>query len=94
MTPRPLCDAIVGLIAAIVLIVAINAGGPVAIIAGVCGAVFALACRALGVALLASLEPRTRHERRAMHRIQQDISKRIAELKVVNGSAGSARGGA
>lgn len=79
-----LADICTAVVAALVLIVAITVGGALSIITGVSAAAFALSLRALGVALLKSMEPQTRHEKRTMQRITQSLKSNMAQLRLKN----------
>lgn len=76
-----LSEVLACVLAALVLGVAITFGGAVSIIAGASAAAFALSLRTLGLALLESMQPRTRHEKRAMNRITESIKSNMAQLR-------------
>lgn len=89
-----LSEVLACVLAALVLGVAITFGGAVSIIAGASAAAFALSLRSLGVALLESMQPRNRYEKRTMNRITESIKHNMAQLREQQRHDASAGGGA
>ncbi len=89
-----LWDLVTAVVMAVVLAVTVTVGGVLTIVAGISAALFALSLRTLGAAVLTSMQPQTRHEKRVVQRIHQDIRHRMAQLQVQQASDSHAGGGA
>lgn len=80
-----LFDGLTALVAIVVLVAAVNAGGPLALLAGLAAVFFEGASSRLLRAFLDSLNPRTEAEAKYLRRVGHDILERQRQRELQDG---------